>query len=120
MEVIEWIKALAGPVATIIAAFAALGVTYRFGKQQVGIAKAQAATAEGQRRIAAARLNFDLHEKRYAVFEVAKRVLVEVVQDEYVDAKQVMEFNIATADAPFLFEQDIVDYLEGYERKCSV
>ena len=25
MEVIEWIKALAGPVATIIAAFAALG-----------------------------------------------------------------------------------------------
>lgn len=111
MEILEWVKIFAGPVATIIAAFSALAVTRHFGKQQVRIAEAQAATADGQRRIAAAKLNFDLYEKRYAVFEVVRRLLVEVVQEDYVDAKQVIAFNIGTANATFLFDQDIVDYL---------
>jgi hypothetical protein len=35
MEVLELAKAFAGPVATVIAAIAAVSVTYRFGKQQV-------------------------------------------------------------------------------------
>jgi hypothetical protein len=110
MDVLEWVKALAGPVATIIAASAAVFVTYYLGKQQVRI-------AEGQRRIAAERLNFDLYQKRYAVFEVARRLLAEVVQHDHVEAKQVLDFNIGTADAPFLFNQDIVDYLAGLREK---
>ena len=47
MEVLELAKAFAGPVATIMAAIAAVTVTYRFGKQQIRIAEAQAATAAG-------------------------------------------------------------------------
>jgi hypothetical protein len=111
MEVLELAKAFAGPLATIVAAITAVSVTYHFGKQQVRIAEAQAATADGQKRIAAARLNFDLYEKRYAVFDAARRLLLEAVQHDHVDPKKVIEFNIETADAVFLFNQDIVDYL---------
>ena len=117
MEVLEWVKVFIGPLATITAAIAAVRVTNNLGKQQIRIAEAQAATADGQKRIAAARLNFDLYQKRYAVFEVARRLLAEVVQNDHVDAKQVIEFNIATADAPFLFNQGIVDYLAGLRDK---
>ena len=38
MEVLELAKAFAGPVATIIAAIAAVSVTFHFGKHQVRIA----------------------------------------------------------------------------------
>jgi hypothetical protein len=39
------------------------------------------------------------------------------VQSGYVDAKEVINFSIETADAPFLFEQDVVNYLDELRRK---
>jgi hypothetical protein len=117
METLELARTFAGPVATIIAAATAAGITFVFNSRQLTIAKDQAATADAQRRIAAARLNFDLYEKRYAVFEVARRLLRGVVQRDYIDAKEVIDFNIETADAPFLFEQDIVNYLDVLRSK---
>jgi hypothetical protein len=117
MGALELAKTFAGPVATIIAAAAAAGITFAFNSRQLKIAKDQAATADAQRKIAAARLNFDLYAKRYAVFEVARRLLQGVVQQDYIDAKEVINFNIETADAPFLFEQDIVNYLDVLRNK---
>jgi hypothetical protein len=114
---LELAKTFAGPVATIIAAAVAAVITFVFNSRQLKIAKDQAATADAQRKIAAARLNFDLYEKRYAVFEAARRLLQDVVQQDYIDAKDVIKFNIETADAPFLFEQDIVNYLDKLRNK---
>jgi hypothetical protein len=117
MNALELAKTFAGPVATIIAATVAAVITFVFNSRQLKIAKDQAATADAQRKIAAARLNFDLYEKRYAVFEKARRLLRGVVQQDHIDAKEVIAFNIETADAPFLFEQDIVDYLDVLRAK---
>jgi hypothetical protein len=117
MDALELGKTFAGPVATIIAAAVAAVITFVFYSRQLKIAKDQAATADAQRKIAAARLNFDLYEKRYAVFEAGRRLLQVVVQQDYIDAKDVIKFNIETADAPFLFEQDIVNYLDKLRNK---
>jgi hypothetical protein len=117
MDALELGKAFAGPAATIIAATVAAVITFVFNSSQLKIAKGQAATANAQRNIAAARLNFDLYEKRYAVFEVARQLLRDVVQHDHVDAKQMINFNIETADAPFLFEEDIVSYLDALRNK---
>jgi hypothetical protein len=114
---LELTKTFAGPVATMIAAAVAAVITFVFNSRQLKIAKVQAATADAQRKIAAARLNFELYEKRYAVFEVARRLLRGVAQQDYIDAKDVINFNIETADAPFLFEQDIVNYLDRLRNK---
>ena len=80
---------LAGPIATIIAAVAAVFVTWRLGRgqlqiarQQVEIAQQQATTsrhqaeiAKQQAAIAFDRLRFDLFEKRYAIFTAIKELL---------------------------------------------
>jgi hypothetical protein len=111
MDALELAKTFSGPVATITAAVVAAVITFVFNSRQLKIAKDQAVTADAQRKIAAARLNFDLYEKRYVVFEVARSLLRRVVREDTIEANDVMNFNIETADAPFLFGQDIVNYL---------
>jgi hypothetical protein len=57
-----WWEAFAtfsGPVATVIAAGTAAGITYKFGKIQAGIAAAQTDIAESQRDIAYDKLKAD-------------------------------------------------------------
>jgi hypothetical protein len=79
---VELIKALAGPVATMIAAATAVGVTIYFNKKQVAIAAAQAVTAatqkeiaKSQRDIAYDRLKWDLFGKRYEIYSVAGELI---------------------------------------------
>ena len=71
-----------------------------------------------QVRIAAAKLNLDLYEKRFAVFRAARTLLVDIVQHDHVDTSELNKFNISTADAVFLFDHDIVEYLHGLRRKA--
>jgi hypothetical protein len=66
----------AGPVATVIAAGAAVFVTWRLGRRQVAIAaqqattaELQAATARQQADTALDRLRYDLFEKRYKIYD---------------------------------------------------
>jgi hypothetical protein len=87
MEALELIKAFAGPVATIIAAGTAAVITFVFNSWQLEIAKQQAATADAQRKIAAARLNFDLFAKRFLVFKAARELWVDVVQNADVNSR---------------------------------
>jgi hypothetical protein len=66
-----------------------------------------------QMRIAAAKLNLDLYEKRFKVFDAARQFLVDVVQSAHVDAGRVVAFNVVTADAVFLFEKEVEEYLDS-------
>jgi hypothetical protein len=70
-----------------------------------------------QARIAAARLDFDLFEKRYAVFEGARDFLVNALQNREFETSELIRFNVTTADAVFLFDQEIVDYLDGLRER---
>src|SRR6266446_1805729 len=106
MEVLELAKAFAGPVATVIAAIAAVSVTYHFGKHQVRIAEAQAATAKSQRDIAYDRLKYDLFEKRYEIYLAAKKLIEYTSQfrkrgDMF--NPSVMELKVKLIEARFFF-----------------
>jgi hypothetical protein len=77
------------------------------------------AIADAQKRIAAARLNFDLYAKRYAVFEAAHKLWVEVVQHADVEVADIKDFSSATGDAVFLFDNDVVNYLDAFRMKVA-
>jgi hypothetical protein len=70
-----------------------------------------------QARIAAARLDFDLFEKRYAVFEGARDFLAKALQNQEFETNELIRFNVTTADTVFLFDQEIVHYLNGLRER---
>ena len=118
MDMLELAGKFAGPSATIIAAAAAAAIiTLVFNSRQLKVAKDQIRIADAQKSIAAARLDFDLYEKKFAVFEAARRLLISVVQHDHVDPKEVITFKIETGEAVFLFNQDITSYLQGLQDK---
>src|SRR5437868_2082412 len=61
--------------------------------------------------IAAAKLNLDLYDKRFATFEATRTLLVAVLQHGDIQQKDLDEFNLKVADAIFLFDEDIEKYL---------
>jgi hypothetical protein len=71
----DFAKDFAGPIATIVAAAAALAVTAFFNRRQTAIASTQRDIAAAQRDIAADRLKVDLFEKRYEIYLAAKALL---------------------------------------------
>jgi hypothetical protein len=54
-----------------------------------------------QVRIAKAKLKFDLYSKRYAVFEAARNLWIEVVQHDHVDTPAIKDFLAKTSEAVF-------------------
>jgi hypothetical protein len=81
-------KELAGPIATVVAAFAAAIVAIAFGRAQYRIALSQARIAEAQKQIAKAQLDIaqdrlkqDFFEKRYEIY-IAAKTLIEAVYKE--------------------------------------
>lgn len=52
-----------------------------------------------QVRIASAKLNLDLYEKRFSVFNATRNLLILVVQDGDVDAKTVITFRLETTES---------------------
>lgn len=93
-------KDFAGPIATIIAAFAALSVTAYFAWHQKKIAKEQA-------DIAREKLRHDLYERRYRVFDAARKLLCEIAVHRIASEDDLRTFVIGTGDAVFLFDDDL-------------
>jgi hypothetical protein len=107
---------LASPVATIIAAIAALAVTWRLGRGQLQIAKQQA-------DIAFDRLRFDLFEKRYAILTAIKdllKYLVNLPRDENIDASMVVKYYVVLDEALFFFPDDFCVFLQTVRDACQL
>jgi hypothetical protein len=90
-------KDFAGPVATIIAAFAAVRVTAYFAKEQADIAREK--------------LCHDLYERRYRVFDATRKLLCEVAVHRRASDDDLRAFIIGTGDAVFLFNDDLSGHL---------
>jgi hypothetical protein len=117
VDALEVFLKVTGTIAPIVASIAAIWVTCSFNSRQLKVAEAQAATADAQRKIAAARLNFDLFEKRYAVFEATRALWVDVVQNGDVNSPLLNRFLFEIADAEFLFESEVPLYLDAFRRR---
>lgn len=72
-----------------------------------------------QVRIATAKLNLDLYDKRFKVFEAARDFVVKVLQHADVENNDFPIFNIGVADAVFLFDGDVNEYLTGLRKSVA-
>lgn len=75
MSTLDVFKDLAGPLATIIAAVAAVFVTLRLGLIQARI-------AEAQKNIALDKLKLDVFSKRYEIYTATRAVIEHVKRDD--------------------------------------
>jgi hypothetical protein len=123
---LEILKTFASPIATIIAATAAVWVTYKFGSIQASLAKQQAQTAgvqkdiaESQRNIAYDRLKYDLFEKRYEVYDAAKRLIEAIFAKTPIDVADltIRKLRLKLDEARFFFPTDTRTFCEYIEQQ---
>ena len=113
------IVSFAGPIATIIAAAAAVFVTWRIGRGQLSIAKQQAEIAQQQAELATVRLQHELYDRRFAIFEAARNFLVHQIHVYgNVSDESYKSYFRGTADAVFLLDDTVADYLEDIRNKA--
>ncbi|HEY2709811.1 MAG TPA: hypothetical protein VGI95_17305 [Caulobacteraceae bacterium] len=65
-----------------------------------------------QMQMAAVKLQHDLYDRRYRVFEAARKLLAEVTASTRATDETMRAFLIGTGDAIFLFDDSITAYLE--------
>jgi len=65
-----------------------------------------------QFKVAHDKLRLELFDRRYKVYAATKKFLVVIVRDAHFERSDLFEFFAATADADFLFDKDILDYLK--------
>jgi hypothetical protein len=109
---------LAGPVATIIAAGTAVFVTWRIGQGQLSIADQQRQIAEQQAELAAVRLQHDLFDRRFAIYEAARTMLMEVFRRGDASNEALGIFLRDTQKAVFVFDQSLTDYLAELRKQA--
>jgi len=69
-----------------------------------------------QVRIAEAKLNLDLFDKRFKVFEAARKLVRSFLQDGGVETEEILEFNGSVIDAVFLFDPNVETYLDSLRK----
>jgi hypothetical protein len=72
-----------------------------------------------QMQIAAMRLDHDLYDRRYAVFNATRKMLAEFVSHANVTTEDLRAFLLGTGDAVFLFDDRIAEYLQEMRRRAS-
>jgi len=82
------------------------------------IAAVGALVAIQQMRIARIKLQHDLYDRRYAVFQAVRRFLDETVANLVVSHDILRAFVIGTADAEFLFPDELAAYLGEMSRRA--
>lgn len=75
--------------------------------------------AYNQFRIAQANLRLALFEKRYAVYQAALAFLRSVLSDRGVGLRPHIEFSNIMADAEFLFDDDVMQYLREINGRAA-
>ncbi|MBV8888866.1 MAG: hypothetical protein JO267_06325 [Alphaproteobacteria bacterium] len=110
---------LAGPAATIIAAGAAVFVTWRLGKSQLNISEEQKAIAYQQMKLAADRLQLDRYDRRFRIYNEARRFIIEdILRNGRVSDHALMEFIGGTGDSIFLLDAQVTNYLMKIRKRA--
>lgn len=108
-------KDFAGPIAIIIASGAATWITYRLGSRQ-------AAIAEAQKDIAYDKLKHDLFDKRYEIYQAAKRLIEAMFAAPPGDDvgrhsdPEIKRLRLKLDEARFFFPPDTRAYCETIEK----
>ncbi|HEV8031973.1 MAG TPA: hypothetical protein VGP42_13230 [Stellaceae bacterium] len=124
-DFLEWFPAhytllhdFAGPVATIVAAFTAAGITLYFNRAQTRIASQQAEIAGQQAELAKIRLNHDLYDRRFALYAATCKLFQNILTNNDASNLDIITFVTETAPARFLVGSEIVVYFEEARTKA--
>jgi hypothetical protein len=71
-----------------------------------------------QARIAAAKLNLDLYDRRFKIFDAARNLVSNAIKQSYIPKTAIIAFNLDVSDAVFLFGMDVEEYLEKLQAKA--
>jgi hypothetical protein len=113
MGLYHFFKDFAGPIATGLAAVAALFVTWRLGKSQLLVAKHQA-------DVATVRLKHDLFDRRFEIYETVLFFLIEILQSSNMSREGMSKFVRGTQKAVFVFDQPVTDFFEHLRRQAVI
>ena len=72
-----------------------------------------------QKRLADIRLQNDLFDRRYKIFEAARTLIRNACKSIDVTIEDLRAFSLDTADAAFFFDQDVLDYLADLYRRAG-
>ena len=89
---------------------------WKFATVAVGVVAAYIAFQ--QFWLARERLRLDLFEKRFAVFAAVRRFLSLILQGASVKMDDFWQYRAGVAEASFLFDEDITDYLGEIDRRA--
>jgi tRNA isopentenyl-2-thiomethyl-A-37 hydroxylase MiaE len=92
---------------TLLIAVIVAGITWAMQRRQVEIANRAAKTAQHK-------LNLDLFDKRWTVYDVARRLIGTVVVRGNIEAHELQQFLDCTQGAKWLFDDDVADYLKTF------
>jgi hypothetical protein len=88
--------------------------------QAIGVAVISGAgvfIAYRQSKIATAKLNLDLYDRRFKIFDAARNLVSEILQEGKPVISSITLFNIRVADTTFLFNADVEEYLTALRKK---
>lgn len=71
-----------------------------------------------QFRLGREKFKLDLFEKRFAVFDATRKFLSTILTEGHVDMQIVYEYRAGVAEASFLFDSDITEYLDEIDNKA--
>ena len=75
--------------------------------------------ARQQVQIARVKLQHDLYDRRFAVFDAARNLLFEVARTRTASAAALSTYTLATADAIFLLNDDTATYLDELRKRAE-
>jgi hypothetical protein len=110
-----FLKDFAGPLATIIAATAAVLVTIFFNMRQTGI-------ANSQKEIALDNLKHNVFEKRYEIYTAAKSLIEYAMHQsdlEKTDSAHIRELRVTLDEARFFFGSEVRAFLAEIDQAAE-
>jgi len=107
MIIIKILSALLTPVIAIFAAY--------IGYKQYTINKKN---SERLLYMDRRKMDLDLYKSRYKIFDETKNVLLKISKNAGIDIIEVRDYNFSINESKFLFEEDIVNFLQELQRKA--
>ncbi len=104
-KVMDWVKALALPAAGVY-------VAYKFGNIQAAIGRQQAETARLAMRVSRNKLKLDLFDRRVKVYDTAFSMLGSFGMLGKIDNEDEHRYWSGILSAKWLFDTEVVTYLE--------
>lgn len=106
----QW-TSLLGPFLQFVAASMAVGVAYKFGKIQAGIARQQADTAALAAQTARNKLKYELFERRLEMYDLVYKYIDTVMRARKIESNSDSEFLTAARPMGWLTDKTVVEYV---------